>query len=213
MKYIRKITTFSLIALLVTVGAAQVQGEEIKWKTYHDKHGWSINYPSDWKIYKKGRIPGTEMELPKGTIYFIGKGGINLSVVLKEELPLPISLEEYVSIMEERIRPEYKEMGVYISEVVSEQKVKIDGESAIQVTYLAGRSPDELWGKQVYTITMKDSTAWAIICTADSALHDRVNEVYFEPMIQSFKFEVPRKAPFESISDFLSRICLPGIRT
>ncbi len=152
------------------------------------------------------RVPGTIRKVPKGTVCFVGKDG-GLSVTLEEDFPLPMSLEElkeFISIFKESLvgpalgksleplGPAYKKLGLYVSEV-SEQEVEIDGEPAIQLTYLICRShprpPDKILRKEMDIIAIKDSTLWAISCMARPADYDRVNKTYFEPMIQSFKFE------------------------
>lgn len=187
MGYIRKIATFSLLALLVTVNATQVSGkQEIEWEAYHNyEYDWSIKYPSDWEI---------DTSDPE-SVGFIGKGGITLRVVC-EELPFPISAEEYFTFAESGFEEKFREEFPYFSKV-SEQK------SAIEVVYLAGESPDNPLLKQRIVVTVKDRVGYAVVYTAHTIFYDRANEVYFEPMRQSLKFEVLQKPPLKSIMDII----------
>ena len=75
--------------------ATQVSEEqEIEWKTYHDyKHGWSINYLSDWEIDR------TDPE----SISFVSKGEISLAVSWAES-PFPLHEETFALLLEEMER-------------------------------------------------------------------------------------------------------------
>jgi hypothetical protein len=180
MKYIRKIITFGLVPLLATLSATQVSGEqEIKWETYHDyEHGWSINYPSDWGIERRGEREG---------IFLIGKGGVS-AAISREELAFPISLEEHIPFIEGEVEKMVEQEGLFFSKL-DEQRVEVGNNPAIEVVYLAGESPDNPLIKGRLIVIVKDKAIYGAICFAPTISYDQANEVYFEPMIQSFKFE------------------------
>jgi hypothetical protein len=47
--------------------------------------------------------------------------------------------------------------------------------------------------------TMKEGIGYAVLGLGDEYVYDIVNQKYFEPMMQSFKFEAPHKGILETV--------------
>jgi Flp pilus assembly protein TadD len=165
-----------------------LEQQEIEWETYHNyEYGWSINYPSDWEVNKS----------EPDKIGFIGPDGIIIGVS-SDGFSFPISVERFFTIFEEGVNEKLTIRGLRFLKV-SKQRVEIDGELAIEAIFiLAGESPDNPLGKHRIAATVKDRVGYMINCFCPPYFYDQANEVYFEPMIQSFKF-IPRKTFIELI--------------
>jgi hypothetical protein len=158
--------------------------QEIEWETYMGFHNlifsWSIKHPADWVAQT------TEMGA-----WFYGKDG-DLGVGCTK-LPIRVSAEEYVPFLERDMREQALEEDGYRVSKVSEEAMEIDGEPAVELTYLVYKSPDNPFSKMRVVVVAKDRPIfgyhefYVLMCGAPIAQYDRVNEVYFEPMIQSFE--------------------------
>jgi hypothetical protein len=187
MGYIRKVIIFGLLTLLVAAGAAQALGnKEVGWATYHNyKYNYSIKYPSDWSI--------TEV-IPSNLIRFTGSEGLTVfDVIIQEEVS---SLEEFVSMYEETWK------GIYVEySRVNKEDAVLGGEPAIEIVLLhkgtesSSRSLQRMRAK----FTMKEGIGYAVLGLGDEYVYDIVNQKYFEPMMQSFKFEAPHKGILETV--------------
>jgi hypothetical protein len=187
MRYIRKIATFGLLALLVTVSITQpTEGQEIGWKTYHNyKHQWSIKYPMDWRVIEV---------IPSNLIRFIDSAVVDVSV--QEGVS---SLEEFIIISEQTWKEMYRE---YTR--ISMEKTTLGGEPAMEIiaTYTYREEPSILFKKSV-RLTVKEGVGYLVNGYTSRYAYNVVNQKYFEPMMESFKFEVPQKTPLESLMESL----------
>ena len=178
-------------AFLLPIGfgtsEAAAPGEgQVEWKTYSDdEYNWSINYPSSWWIIKPK---------PYATL-FIGDGGVAayISVMgeyLGEESPPSVDLGGRFNSLQVFLEAEARSRYPLLLKV-DEGIIKVGGDPAKEAIYIVGNSLSRNMERRVILMA-KDNVLYAMVYTAPASLYDELNEVYFEPMIQSMSFEKER---------------------
>jgi len=164
------------------LGVAQEE-EQVEWRTYSDhEYNWSMDYPSSWWVVK-----------PKSyATLFIGDKGVSACVGfmgedLGEESPLSVDLEgRFHSLqvfLKSRARSQYS-----LWFKVSEGMIQVGGKPAMEVVYIMGDSLPDTVERRVILVA-RDKALYGMVYTASASLYNKVNEVYFEPMVQSMIFE------------------------
>jgi hypothetical protein len=167
---------------LGSLGAAQEE-EQIEWRTYSDhEYNWSMDYPSSWWVVK----PESYATL------FIGDKGVSACVGFMgedrgKEFLVSADLEgrfHFLQVfLKSRARSQYS---MWFE--VSEGTIQVGGEPAMEAVYIMGDSLPDTVERRVILVA-RGKALYGMVYTAPASLYSEMNEVYFEPMVQSMSFE------------------------
>jgi hypothetical protein len=177
-------------------------GQEIEWVTYRDsRHDWSIQYPSDWTInVDDDSIPSTRVTtfFRAGAIIQVtvndlssfnhpyGEALLAASTIYPEE-----TTEKVCSLLEEDLKEEARSRGITISRA-STKRTNLNGVDATDREYkcIMHKDLEDTEMKSRSLVLINAGKVYFFFFTAPYiSIFDFVNELYFTPMVQSFKFK------------------------
>lgn len=166
-----------------SVDATQVSGQQgIEWETYHDdEYGWSIKYPSDWTLRANER-----------TVAFYGFQGTASVLISTREVPASLSLRQFALAAQEAWEKGWEEKDKDVVKV-REWETDIDNVPVIEALYQLGESPNYLVGIMALMASIKDGIGYTFNWFTIVPIYNQITEIYFDPMIQSFSFNVLKK--------------------
>jgi hypothetical protein len=177
MRLVTSLGVIGIVLLLVgaNIATAQLQPaievREIKWKEYNcRRYGWSMKYPSDWDVDKKGR----EIIFSSGYSF--------VSVYSFEPTKGKVLVDLTADAIEEELKENKNVSGL------TRWKSTVGDYEAVGFSYTL-RISEETSLKVKEWILAKDNKPFAITCAALPKYYEEQDSLYFIPMRVSFKIK------------------------
>ena len=141
--------------------------------TYKDTvNGFSISYPEDWREEPRGALVAFLAPSACGEeeAYFH---------VIKEDLPGPMTVEQYFAARERRLRETVEEYTIMDDEYFS-----VGGTEAIEIEMVWRRGGTLMKAMQLYLVV--GSTAWVVTGTCAKACWSQYEPI-FDTIVESFR--------------------------